>query len=381
MTGAQSDLSTSKSDGQGTAVPGQAVTYTMTVANAGPQAAAGASVSDVVPANLQGATWTCSASAGSSCAPSGAGNIDDIVNVLVGGTLTYTLSATIAPAATGSLVNTITVIAPPGWSDPNPANDSATDTDTLTPRADLAVTVLDAPDPVFVGSTLTYTVQVANNGPSTSTGMTVVDVLPPGVTFVSSTPGAPTCGRSASIVTCSLTGGLAPAASTTVTITVTSPSSTGTLTNTASATGSEADPVSANDSDSEDTLVVPPLGFFAIPPCRVVDTRGGAPLGGPPLQGQQTRVFPVAGICGIPATAKALSINLTVTQPGAAGHVTLFPAGEPVPTVSSINYTSGRTRANNAIVLVNASTEFAAFAGQASGTTVHFIVDVNGYFE
>jgi hypothetical protein len=113
----------------------------------------------------------------------------------------------------------------------------------------------------------------------------------------------------------------------------------------------------------------------------VVDTRGGAPIGGPVLQGQETRVFTVTSTCGIPATATAISINVTVTQPGALGNVRLFPAGQPVPNVSSINYGAGQTRANNAIVVLNSSGALAAFVGQAAGTTVHLIVDVNGYFE
>ena len=53
----------------------------------------------------------------------------------------------------------------------------------------------------------------------------------------------------------------------------------------------------------------------------------------------------------------------------------------PAPTVSSINYVAGQTRANNAVVPLNASGAMAAFVGQPAGTTVHLIVDVNGYFQ
>ena len=89
----------------------------------------------------------------------------------------------------------------------------------------------------------------------------------------------------------------------------------------------------------------------------------------------------MASNCGIPATAKALSVNLAVTQSSAAGNVRLFPAGQPVPTVSSINYAAGQTRGNNAIVSLDANGAMAAFVGQPAGTTVHLILDVNGYFE
>ena len=125
----------------------------------------------------------------------------------------------------------------------------------------------------------------------------------------------------------------------------------------------------------------PGVNYFTVAPCRVVDTRGGAPIGGPVLQGQQTRTFVVAGNCRIPLTAKAVSINLVATQPGATGNLRLFPAGQVLPTVSSINYAAGQTRANNAVIPLNASGAMAAFVGQPSGTTVDLIIDVNGYFE
>ena len=106
------------------------------------------------------------------------------------------------------------------------------------------------------------------------------------------------------------------------------------------------------------------------------------PSAAPFVEGQQARTFaPGLRLLQHPSTAKALSINLTVTQPSAAGHVRLFPAGQAVPTASTINYAAGQTRANNAIISLNASGETAAFVGQPAGTTVHLIIDVNGYFE
>jgi subtilisin-like proprotein convertase family protein len=121
------------------------------------------------------------------------------------------------------------------------------------------------------------------------------------------------------------------------------------------------------------------LHFFAVTPCRVVDTRTG--LGGPVVQGQSTRVFTVEGLCSIPASAKSISLNVIANQATAPGDLRLFEAGQPVPNASTLNYVPGKTRANNAIVKLNAAGEIAAFAGQAAGTTVHVIIDVNGYFE
>ncbi len=73
-------------------------------------------------------------------------------------------------------------------------------------------------------------------------------------------------------------------------------------------------------------------------------------------------------------------MNLTVTQPTAQGNLRLYPAGTPLPLVSSINYVAGQTRANNAIASLNGLGELAVRCTQASGTA-HFILDVNGYFE
>ncbi len=92
-------------------------------------------------------------------------------------------------------------------------------------------------------------------------------------------------------------------------------------------------------------------------------------------------MFALAGHCDIPSSAKALSVNVTATQSSAGGHILLFPAGQPVPAASTLNYAVGQTRANNAIVSLSHSGELAAFVGQPPATTTHLIIDVNGYFE
>jgi hypothetical protein len=123
------------------------------------------------------------------------------------------------------------------------------------------------------------------------------------------------------------------------------------------------------------------LRFHVLSPCRVVDTRATAgPLGGPALAAASDRAFPVRSTCGIPATAQALAVNVTVVEPSAAGNLRLHPGGTAVPPTSTINYTAGQVRANSAVVPLSAAGELAAFAGQASGS-VHLIVDVSGYFE
>jgi hypothetical protein len=113
----------------------------------------------------------------------------------------------------------------------------------------------------------------------------------------------------------------------------------------------------------------------------VIDTRkADGPLAGPVLVAGTSRTFTVAGTCGIPPTAKAISVNLTVAQPTNRGNLRLYPGGTAVPQISTINYLAGQTRANNAIVGLNPLGQLSVFVGQVSGS-VHFILDVNGYFE
>ena len=188
------DLSITKTDGQTLTVPGAVVTYTLLVRNAGPSAVTGARVDDPVPATLFGVTWTCTASPGSSCPASGVGAIDVLVDLLVGGTATFTLSATVDPAAQGAIVNEATVKVPqevralPDTSDPNPGNNTARDATLVVAAADIAVrkTVNNATPQV--GQTVTFTVTATNNGPHPATGVQLSDGVPLGLAFVSATP-------------------------------------------------------------------------------------------------------------------------------------------------------------------------------------------------
>jgi hypothetical protein len=146
------------------------------------------------------------ANGGAFCIVSGSGSLSDTVDLPVGGTAIYTLSATLVYIA-ASLSNTATVSLPAGYGDPNPANNSATDTD----------------------------------------------------------------------------------------------------------------------------LVFPPTSFYTVTPCRVVDTRKPAgPTKSPTLGANAARTFPIIGICGIPSTATAIAINVTVVDETDYGHLRIYPpAGRP----------------------------------------------------
>jgi uncharacterized repeat protein (TIGR01451 family) len=250
---ALADLSITKTDGQTSAVAGSAITYTIMVVNNGPTAVTGAVVSDTFSASLTGMTWTCVASGGSTCAASGAGSLNTTVDLAVGGTATFIATGQIAPGASGSLVNTAAVSAPSGWLDPNTGNNSATDTDTLTVQADLAVTLTYFPDPA-AGRLLRYRVTVTNTGPSNASGVTLTDVLPGFVAYDSDTGG---CSVAAGAVTCDL-GVIASGSSKTINIYVV-PEAGGLISNTVSVTGNEADPSAANNTATVTTTATATL--------------------------------------------------------------------------------------------------------------------------
>jgi uncharacterized repeat protein (TIGR01451 family) len=143
----QADLSITNTDGRTTVSQGDTLTYTITVSNNGPDAVSGATVTDNFPAGLTVNTWSCAASAGSSCTASGTGSgRGGVVNLPVGGTATFTATATVGAQATGSLANIASVgitgtATPLGIIDPVSANNSATDLNAISQKP--ALTVLD----------------------------------------------------------------------------------------------------------------------------------------------------------------------------------------------------------------------------------------------
>ncbi|MCB0595114.1 MAG: DUF11 domain-containing protein, partial [Phaeodactylibacter sp.] len=255
------DLSITKTDGVTTGVPGLSVTYTITASNAGPSNVTGAGFNDILPSAITSATWTSFSSGGASGnTASGSGNINEVLNLPAGASVTYTVSANIAPSATGSLVNTATVTAPVCVTDPIPGNNTATDFDNLLPLADLSILVGDSADPVSIGAGFSYSLDVNNAGPSTATSISVSDNLPAGIGFVSASGTGWSCNESNGVVTCtraSLSVGAAP----TITINVTAPGSVGNITNTASVSAGVMDVNLGNNSDSESTAITSPPGF------------------------------------------------------------------------------------------------------------------------
>ena len=105
------DLAITKTDGVTTAVAGGSLTYTITASSAGLTNVTGATVTDTLPVELSGATWTCVGAGGGTCTASGSGSIADTVNLPNGGSVTYTLSATLAATARVSTPNSSAISA------------------------------------------------------------------------------------------------------------------------------------------------------------------------------------------------------------------------------------------------------------------------------
>lgn len=123
------DLSISKDDGETKVNPGDTITYTIVAANSAlGNDVAGALVDDLFPSDLS-CTWTCAASAGSNCtAGPVAGDIADTVDLLAGGTATYSAVCDVSLGASGSILNTATITAPDGINDTDATNNDASDT-------------------------------------------------------------------------------------------------------------------------------------------------------------------------------------------------------------------------------------------------------------
>ena len=122
------------------------------------------------------------------------------------------------------------------------------------------------------------------------------------------------------------------------------------------------------------------LQFVSVTPCRVVDTRkSDGTFGGPPLQGGAYRNFPIPqGSCDIPATAAAYSLNVTLVpiEGTPVGYLTIWPAGESQPLVSTMNSLDGRIKANAAVVPAGVTGGVSVYVSN----TTNVVLDIDGYF-
>jgi uncharacterized repeat protein (TIGR01451 family) len=254
VTPQQADLAITKTVDNATPNVGDNVTFTITVSNNGPDAATGVVVTDMLPAGL---TYVSSVpSQGTYTAGTGVWETLSIANA---GTATLEITATVTEAILPGATNTATITESDQY-DPTPGNN--TDSQDVTPQqADLAITkTVDNATP-NVGDNVTFTITVSNNGPDAATGVVVTDMLPAGLTYVSSVPsqGTYTAGTG---VWETLSIANAGTATLEITATVTEAILPG-ATNTATITESDQyDPTPGNNTDSQD--VTPQQADLAI---------------------------------------------------------------------------------------------------------------------
>jgi hypothetical protein len=120
--------------------------------------------------------------------------------------------------------------------------------------------------------------------------------------------------------------------------------------------------------------------FVPTAPVRILDTRPAPEnVGGfvGPLTSGQTHTFQVSGAAGVPSTATAVVLNVTVTGTSASSFLTVYPAGATRPTASNLNWETGTTIPNLVTVKLGTGGQVSVF--NLSGNA-HVIADVSGYY-
>jgi uncharacterized repeat protein (TIGR03803 family) len=233
--------------------------------------------------------------------------------------------------------------------------------DGLSPEAGL----LQATDGTFYGNTTRGGTDAYGTIFRLSTG------LPP---FVETQPTVGQMGSPVTILGTNLSGATSVAFNgTAATFNVVSASEITTTVPAGATTGTVQVMVGGNNLVSNaDFQVVGPIQLVPVTPCRLVDTRGGNPIQG---GASQNFIIPQLGGCGIPTSAAAYSLNVTVVPITTLGYLTIWPEGEIQPLVSTMNSPDGRIKANAAIVPAGNN----AVSVYVTDTT-NVILDIDGYF-
>ncbi|AKS42488.1 beta-propeller fold lactonase family protein [Wenzhouxiangella marina] len=174
------DFAGSVIQGGGGAVPGASVEYLIQIHNEGPSRVADARVTDIFPADFDAVSWTCTfGSAESSCPGTGTGNIDVLVDLDAGDTMSFFATGQLRSDASGFVVNRASATMPAGVVDLDPASSEATDDNTIVrSSSNLEVSIEGLPAALVAGADLDYQVRVRNLGPSDASGARVEHRLP-----------------------------------------------------------------------------------------------------------------------------------------------------------------------------------------------------------
>jgi uncharacterized repeat protein (TIGR01451 family) len=231
------------------------LSYAIDVNNIGPDDASGVTVTDQLPAG--NVTFVSATGSGWTCAASGQVVTCTRASLLVGAAPTITIKVTSADATTLTDSATVTSTS----SDPVLSNNTGSTMTTVTPAADLSISMTDTPDPVSTSGTLTYAINVQNAGPSTADSITVTDTLPTGTTFQSASGTNWICGETGTTVSCTTTSVSTGSSLPAISIVVTVPANAQTLSNTASVSAATIDPVPSNNTVSATTTINAPANL------------------------------------------------------------------------------------------------------------------------
>ena len=351
--------------GPTSAPQGALVTVGVQLTNSGPSPVAGTAFRASFGTGLDLDSWSL---VSGTCSRAGAILTCSLPSVAVG----TSIVADIQVAAVA--VGTWPIVASMASSDPNPANDIASLSLTVSPSvADVSLSV-SGPDYARVGESIAYTIALSNSGPGTAVGLVVEMIPPPGLVLDHGVGCDPADCRIAR-----LSIGL-----TWLHVVYQVPadySGPVPIVFSASVTTLSQDPQPGDNQDRHSTAFVPPptpLDYYTVTPCRLYDSRAPGAL--PLLPGEVRVVSTYWTACGVGYGARALALNVTVTGATAAGNVRVYPAYSPVPNVSVVNYAPGQTRAGSVVIGLSPGGDLAVRASQATGS-VHVILDVVGYFE
>jgi hypothetical protein len=124
--------------------------------------------------------------------------------------------------------------------------------------------------------------------------------------------------------------------------------------------------------------------FYALTPCRLFDTRNatGPDAAAPTLAAGESRILQVLNRCGVPASARSLAVNLTVTGGTAPGSVTAVRGDlEAEPVGVTVHFRAGQSRANNGLLEIALDGSATVKVVNASAGPVDVVLDVSGFFE